>query len=112
MSLSMEKQLIIEAWGRYRPSSKDNSPRNGVGTNNNKKKDIQNVFGERFMKRLITSVRQKTYLSKEERLNGGADGARADVKIQEQLNALLLQGDINVDEEALSDDGGNNAQDD
>jgi hypothetical protein len=44
----MEKNLIIEAWGRYRPSSKDNSPRNANLLQNdaNKKKDIQTVFGE------------------------------------------------------------------
>jgi hypothetical protein len=27
-SLTMDKSLIIEAWARYRPSSKDNSPTN------------------------------------------------------------------------------------
>lgn len=60
MSLSMDKSLIIEAWGRYRPSSKENSPRNNGTTSaaaKNKKKDIQAVFGAAFMKRIIGGVR-------------------------------------------------------
>lgn len=109
-SLTMEKNLIIEAWGRYRPSSKDNSPRGGV-SGQNKKKDIQTVFGEGFLRRLISSVKQKTYLSKAERLNGAREGEFAKNKIQEQLNTLLLQGELKKDEDA-SDDGANMDDDD
>ena len=45
------------------------------------------------MRRLLSGVHQKTYLSKEERLNGGADGSSGksqEVKMQEQLNSLLM----------------------
>ena len=40
-SLTMEKNLIIEAWARYRPSSKENSPRANVNLlNRQNKRDI------------------------------------------------------------------------
>jgi hypothetical protein len=35
--LVMEKELIIEAWTKYRPSSKENSPREGASP---KRRDI------------------------------------------------------------------------
>lgn len=63
--------MIVEAWARYRPSSKENSPRANINLMNRQaKKDIEVIFGDRFMKRLISGIKQKTYLSKEERLNG------------------------------------------
>ena len=42
----MEKALIIEAWTRYRPNSKDNSPRDG---NMARKRDIHEIYGESFI---------------------------------------------------------------
>jgi hypothetical protein len=112
-SLTMEKSLIIEAWGRYRPSSKENSPRSAANNlNRQQKRDIQVIYGEVFMKRLMVGVKQKVYLSKEERLNGAGDGKNEE-KIQEQLNELLMGGDTikkakidgDDDEEQLSEDG-------
>lgn len=38
-SFIMDKALIVEAWTKYRPSSKENSPREGVQASP-KKKDI------------------------------------------------------------------------
>lgn len=29
-SFTLDKTLIIEAWGKYRPSSKENSPHEGI----------------------------------------------------------------------------------
>ncbi len=82
-SLTMDKSLIIEAWARYRPSSNENSPRSPVNmvNKNGGKRDIQVIYGDRFMKRLIGGVKQKNYLSKAERLNGAPDGSKTDVKI-------------------------------
>lgn len=111
-SLTMDKALIIEAWGRYRPSSKENSPRSVALLNKpGGKRDIQMIYGDSFMKRLIAGVKQKTYLSKAERLNGVSDGTgKNDAKLQEQLNYLLMNGgsgspDNNADDEQLSEDG-------
>ena len=71
-SLTMDKSLILEAWARYRPSSKDNSPTNKVDL---KKRDIKIIYGEQFVSRLMAGIKQKEYLTKEEKLNGAGDDA-------------------------------------
>jgi hypothetical protein len=40
--------LIIEAWKKYRPSSKENSPKDGQ-QQPPRKKDIQEIYGEIFL---------------------------------------------------------------
>lgn len=42
--------------------------------NRQQKRDIQQVYGEAFMKRLVAGVKQKVYLTREERLNGVGEG--------------------------------------
>ena len=49
----MEKALIIEAWTKYRPNSKENSPRE-MGP---RKRDIQDIYGEAFMQKLLSGVK-------------------------------------------------------
>ena len=39
-SFTLDKGLIIDAWSKYRPSSKENSPKEGGGAISPKKKDI------------------------------------------------------------------------
>ena len=58
----MEKSLIIEAWTRYRPNSKDNSPRDG---NMARKRDIHEIYGEHFIQKLLANVKQKKYAGKD-----------------------------------------------
>lgn len=56
----MEKSLIIEAWSKYRPTSLENSPREGqtgIQGRANKKRDIQEIYGEGFLNKLIAGVR-------------------------------------------------------
>lgn len=48
----MDKALIIEAWTKYRPSSKENSPGEN-GAMSPKKKDIQDIYGEKFLMKLM-----------------------------------------------------------
>lgn len=56
----MEKALIVEAWTKYRPNSKENSPRD-TGL---RKKDIAEIYGEIFMNKLLAGVKQKKYRGK------------------------------------------------
>lgn len=52
----MEKALIIEAWTKYRPSSKEGSPREGGGFSP-KRRDIQEIYGEGFMAKLMGGIK-------------------------------------------------------
>ena len=52
----MEKSLIIEAWKRYRPSSKENSPRN-PNHNRLNKRDIQVIYGDNFIQRILMGIK-------------------------------------------------------
>ena len=72
-SLTMDKSLIMEAWARYRPSSKENSP--VIKTGREGQRDIKQIYGEQFMSNLMAGIKQKVYLTKEERLNGAGDEA-------------------------------------
>ena len=56
-SLTMEKSLLVEAWARYRPNSKENSPRINAQLKKQAKKDVELIFGENFIKRLISGIR-------------------------------------------------------
>jgi hypothetical protein len=53
-SLTMDKSLIIEAWARYRPSSKENSPTNKHQLN---KRDIKVIYGEQFVSKLMAGIK-------------------------------------------------------
>lgn len=86
-SLTMDKSLIIEAWARYRPSSKDNSPTNKASQLN--KRDIKVIYGEHFVSKLMAGIKQKMYLTKEEKLNGAGDEA-ADSLLKKRLNQLII----------------------
>lgn len=77
----MEKPLLIEAWARYRPD--DNSPRNAINNKGHIKRDIEVIYGDFFMAKLLTGVTQRIYLSKEERLNGMSENANKDQKISD-----------------------------
>jgi hypothetical protein len=46
--------LLIEAWSRYRPSSKENSPRAGEGA---RKKDLAEIYGDAFMTKLLNGIK-------------------------------------------------------
>jgi len=50
----MEKPLLIEAWARYRPD--DNSPRNAINNKGHIKRDIEVIYGDFFMAKLLTGV--------------------------------------------------------
>lgn len=83
----MDKTLILEAWARYRPSSKENSPVNKGQLNS--KRDIKVIYGEQFVSKLMTGIKQKVYLTKEEKLNGAGDEV-VDSQLKKQLNALII----------------------
>lgn len=59
MGYTINKELIMEAWSKYRPSSdqqKDaKSPEIGTRTRKNSKatKDINTIFGEAFINKLL-----------------------------------------------------------
>jgi hypothetical protein len=76
----MEKSLIIEAWTRYRPNSKDNSPRDG---NNVRKRDIHEIYGEAFIQKLLANVKQKKYAGKDQKIT-------EDDKLKQHLTNLLV----------------------
>jgi hypothetical protein len=54
-SFTLDKSLIIEAWSKYRPSSKENSPKEGGMSP--RKRDIQEIFGEPFLTRLMAGIK-------------------------------------------------------
>jgi hypothetical protein len=74
--------LLIEAWSRYRPSSKENSPRAGEGA---RKKDLAEIYGDSFMTKLLNGIKQKQYRTKEDGNKFGDDD-----KLKEHLNKLLV----------------------
>lgn len=67
-SFTLDKTLIIEAWSKYRPSSKENTPRDGQPVQP-KKRDIQDIYGEAFLSRLLAGIKQKKYRGKDEKVN-------------------------------------------
>ena len=81
----MEKQLIVEAWSKYRPSSKENSPAE-AGVSSPKKKDIQEIYGEQFMMKLMSGIKQKKYRGK------GDKATNEDDKLKQHLTNLLVGG--------------------
>ena len=60
---TIEKDLIIEAWQRYRPASNENSPEpeknGGFSPVSPKKKDIQEIYGDNFLSKLMAGIKQK-----------------------------------------------------
>lgn len=82
-SFTLDKSLIIEAWSKYRPSSKENSPREGIQSP--KKKDIQEIYGEQFLNRLLANIKQKKYRGKNDKIND-------DDKLKQHLTSLLVAG--------------------
>lgn len=82
----MDKALIIEAWTKYRPSSKENSP-GGDGNMSPKKKDIQDIYGEQFLMKLMQGVKQKKYRGKKDRIS-------EDDKLKQHLTNLLVAGGV------------------
>ena len=81
----MDKSLIVEAWTKYRPSSKENSPREGLA-NSPKKKDIQEIYGEAFMQKLMAGIKKKKYRGKNDKVTD-------DDKLKQHLTNLLIGGD-------------------
>lgn len=46
----MSKQLIIEAWAKYRPSSNENTPMpEDLSPNSPKKRNIGEIYGDGFL---------------------------------------------------------------
>lgn len=98
-SFTLDKTLIIEAWSKYRPSSKENSPRENQAVISPKKRDIQDIYGEAFLSRLLAGIKQKKYRGKDERA-----AATEDEKLKQHLTSLLVNGgkqlqNIDVDED-------------
>jgi hypothetical protein len=80
--LIMEKELIVEAWTKYRPSSKENSLREGASP---KRRDIQEIYGESFMLKLMQGIKQKKYRGKDQKISD-------DDKLKQHLTNLLVGG--------------------
>jgi len=79
---TMDKELIIEAWVKYRPSSQEGTPRDGSSP---RKKDINEIYGDNFMNRLMAGIKQKKY-------KGKKGENTTDDKIKQHLTHLLVKG--------------------
>jgi len=93
----MDKALIIEAWTKYRPSSKEGSPREGGFSP--KRRDIQEIYGEGFMSKLMQGIKQKKYRGKDQKISD-------DDKLKQHLTNLLVGGKATVQYDDESDYGG------
>jgi len=83
----MGKQLIIEAWAKYRPTSRDGSPSpgNSPSSPSPNRRNIGEIYGEGFLAKLMKGVRLKK-MDDGEKLSG--------------IERMLMgDGDENDDEE-------------
>ena len=64
-----------------------------------KKRDIQDIYGEAFLGRLLAGIKQKKYRGKDEKVN-------EDEKLKQHLTSLLVGGgkQVNPDDEEEEDD--------
>lgn len=61
----LEKHLVKQAWAKYRPESAAPSPREGASPNAGKdRNDLNQVFGEVFIEKLLKSVKNTLYKGK------------------------------------------------
>lgn len=67
---------------KYRPNSKENSPRE---TASPKKRDIQQIYGDGFIMKLMKNIKQKKYRDKEEKVTD-------EDKLKQHLTNLLVVG--------------------
>ncbi len=82
--------MIIEAWIKYRPTSNDGSPKEGG--NSPRKKDIHEIYGDYFMNKLMSGIKQKKY-------KGKRGEQTTDDKIKQHLAHLLVKGKENDDDD-------------
>ncbi len=91
-NFTIDKELIIQAWVRYRPDSGANSPADGGASPiSPKKKDISQIYGQLFLKKLLVGIKALKD-GNESPAKGGADATFKDA-------AALLGEDDDIDKD-------------
>jgi hypothetical protein len=57
----LEKQLIKQAWAKYRPESAQPTPRGGSKAPEVDRSDLNKVFGQLFIEKLLKGLKQRLY---------------------------------------------------